>query len=95
MKKFLIPLFSLMLLISTADYSMAASARFEEPSGPEYLFDIVFLRPVGVLSTVVGTAAFIVSLPISIPTRTADDAAEKLVFAPYHYTVTRPLGRIK
>ncbi len=95
MKKFLIPLFSLMLLISTADYSKAQSMRIEEPSGPEYLLDIVFLRPIGLFSTVVGTAFYIVSLPISIPTQRADDAAEKLVFAPYNYTFKRPLGTLK
>lgn len=95
MKKFFIPLFSLMLLFSTADFSKAASMRIEEPSGPEYLLDIAFLRPIGLFSTVVGTAFYIVSLPISIPTHKADEAAEKLVFAPYHYTFTRPLGSLK
>ncbi len=95
MKKFLILVFSLTLLVSTADFSKAASARIENPSGPEYLLDIVFLRPVGFVSTVLGTAAYVVSLPISIPTKKADKAADKLVFAPFNYTFTRPLGSIK
>ena len=92
MKKFLILVFSLMLLVSTADFSNAASARVEEPSGPEYLLDIAFLRPVGLFTIVVGSAAYIISLPISIPTKRADEAAEKLVFAPFNYTFKRPLG---
>lgn len=95
MKKFLILLFALTLLVSTADYSKAADVQFKEPSGPEYLLDIVFLRPVGLFTTVVGTAAYVISLPISIPTGSADEAAEKLVFAPFNYTFRRPLGTLK
>ena len=94
MKKFIILVFSLMLLVSTADYSKAATTRVEEPSGPEYLLDIVFLRPIGLVTTVFGTAIYVVSLPISIPTKSADKAAEKLVFAPYEYTFHRPLGSL-
>jgi len=95
MKKFIILVFSLTLLVSTADYSKAASARVEDPSGPEYFLDIVVLRPVGLVTTVIGTAVYIVSLPISIPTKSADKAAEKLVFAPFDYTFKRPLGVLK
>lgn len=95
MKKFLILVFSLMLLVSTADYTRAASAKVEEPSGAEYFLDIALLRPVGLVTTVLGTAIYVVSLPISIPTSRADEAAEKLVAAPFNYTFKRPLGTLK
>lgn len=95
MKKFLILVFSLTLLVSTADYSKAASVALEDPSGPEYMLDVAFLRPIGLFATVLGTAVFVISLPVSIPTGSADKAADKLVFAPFNYTFKRPLGVLK
>jgi hypothetical protein len=94
MKKFLILVFSIMLLVSTADYSKAASTRIEETSSPEILLDIVFLRPLGLLSTIVGTSVFLVSLPITIPTKSADEVASKMVYAPFNYTFRRPVGTL-
>ncbi len=101
MKKFLILVFSIMLLVSTADYSNAAtnnsnvtSLGVEETSSPMMVLDVAFLRPLGLVSTVVGTAIFIVTLPISIPTKSADDVASKMVYAPFNYTFRRPIGMI-
>lgn len=92
MKKFLILVFSIMLLVSTADYAKAANMKAVEASSPEILLDVVFLRPFGLVSTVVGTAVFLVTLPISIPTKSADNVASKMVYAPFNYTFRRPIG---
>lgn len=64
----------------------------EEPSGEAVLADAVIVRPVGVLATVLGTAAFIVSLPFTIPSGSVGTAAKALVGAPAHYTFIRPIG---
>ena len=59
------------------------------------LLDVFLLRPLGIAATVLGTAAFIVALPFSLPTRSADDAAKALVVKPATYTFARPLGQVE
>ena len=59
------------------------------------LLDAFLLRPLGLAATALGTAAFIVTLPFSLPTRSADDAAKALVVKPARYTFARPLGEVE
>ena len=67
-----------------------------EPPNPvgAMLLDGFLLRPLGLAATVLGTVAFIATLPFSLPTRSADDAAEVLVVKPAKYTFARPLGEV-
>ncbi len=55
--------------------------------------DLVVVRPLWFVATVLGTAAFIVSLPITILGGNSGEAAQKRVVAPAKYTFTRPLGK--
>ena len=64
------------------------------PAG-RMLVDAFLLRPLGLAATVLGTATFIVTLPFSLPTRSADDAAKVLVVKPAEYTFARPLGEVE
>lgn len=59
------------------------------------LLDAFLLRPLGLAATVLGTAAFVVTLPFSLPTRSADAAAKVLVVKPAKYTFARPLGEVE
>ena len=59
------------------------------------LMDAFLLRPLGLAATVLGTAAFVVTLPFSLPTRSADDTAKALVVKPARYTFARPLGEVE
>jgi hypothetical protein len=54
--------------------------------------DVLVIRPVTLVGTVLGTALFIVSLPFSIPSGSVKMTANKLIVAPFKYTFTRPLG---
>lgn len=72
-------------------YDQEQSRR--DPSSGEMFVDAVFGRPLGLLSMVFGTAAFVVSLPFTIPSHSTDEAAKALVRAPTTYTFKRPLGR--
>ena len=63
-----------------------------DPSAEAILADIIVLRPVGFVATVFGTILYVISLPVSLPTRSADTVAQKLVVAPARYTFARPLG---
>lgn len=92
------------LLVSTSVVQAAESSTMQEPLVKEIpaqeatastmLFDLVVLRPLGLVGTVLGTAAFVVSLPFSLPTKSTDEAAQKLVVDPATYTFARPLGQI-
>jgi hypothetical protein len=69
--------------------------RTEDVSAEEMIVDGLLLRPGGIVATVVGTAVFVVTLPFSIPTRSVDKAAQKLIVDPAKYTFVRPLGQIE
>ena len=64
----------------------------EDRNAPAMMFDLVVLRPLGLVATAVGTAFFIVTLPFSILGGNTGEAASKLVGAPLKYTFVRPLG---
>ena len=83
-------------LLFTWAVSPALAAREgwsrQEASGVAMGFDLVVLRPLGLVATVGGIALFIVSLPFSALGGNTDEAANKLVKAPFNYTFSRPLG---
>ena len=69
--------------------------RTEEVSAETIIVDGLLLRPGGLVATVVGTAVFVVTLPFSIPTKSVDKAAQRLVVDPARYTFVRPLGQVE
>jgi len=66
-----------------------------EPSGEEVLADAVLVRPVGLLATVFGSVAFVISLPFTIPSGSVGTAAKKLVGGPAYFTFIRPIGEFE
>src|SRR5574341_750177 len=70
------------------------TARGGDVSAEAILVDGLVLKPAGVLATLVGSAAFVVTLPFSVPTRSVDKAAQKLIVDPARYTFIRPLGQV-
>jgi hypothetical protein len=64
-------------------------------SGGAMLLDALFLRPLGLVSLVGGTALFIVTLPFSIPGGNTEQAANRLIADPAEYTFGRPLGQLE
>lgn len=79
-------------LLGLAAPAGAQALRSEEPGGGMMLFDMIFVRPVGLAATVVGTAAFIVSLPFTVVAGDVNEAGKTLVRDPFLYTFERPLG---
>ena len=74
--------------------SALAQEYFEtrEPGGDAMMYDMVVMRPVGLVATVVGSAVWLISLPFSALGGNVDTATEKLVKEPAAYTFKRPLG---
>jgi len=72
-------------------YDQEQSRR--EPSSGEAFADALLGRPLGLVSMALGAVAFVVSLPFTIPSHSADQAAKVLVRVPTEHTFKRPLGR--
>lgn len=88
-------LYATSLVHASEDSSYTLASRSDgDVSAEAILADGLILRPAGVLATLVGTVAFVVTLPFSIPTRSVDKAAQKLVVDPARYTFVRPLGQV-
>ena len=60
--------------------------------GTDMMVDLLLVRPVSLVGSVIGFAGFLVSLPFTAPTGSAPDAARALVGTPLEYTFNRPLG---
>lgn len=60
--------------------------------GSDMLIDLVVMRPIGLVTTVIGAAAFVVALPFTVPTGSVEESARMMVGKPAEYTFNRPLG---
>ena len=68
-------------------------AVFIEPgSGEAMVLDAFVFRPIGLATTLIGGAAFVVSLPFTVLGGNVDEAADKLIVEPIDYTFKRKLG---
>jgi hypothetical protein len=74
--------------------SAVAQEYFEakEPGGGDMIYDMLVLRPIGTVATVIGSAFWLVTLPFSALGNNTDAATKKLVKEPAAYTFQRPLG---
>ena len=65
-------------------------------SGPlEAIVDVVVVRPGCFLATVIGSAFFVVSLPVAAVSRSIPQTADTLVVKPAKATFTRPVGDLE
>ena len=63
------------------------------PSGIAMAADLLIVRPVSLVATVLGAGLFVLQLPLSvIQGEPPNDAARKLVVEPAQFTFSRPLG---
>ena len=77
------------LLLPTSGYSATVE---EQPSALAMAGDAIFVRPVLLGMTILGTAVYIVSLPFSALGGNMDEAGETLVIGPAKATFVRCLG---
>ena len=84
------------LLVATlpamADEADSISAA---PSAEAMAFDLVVVRPLGVVATIAGTVLFVASLPIDLLAWNIHDPAQRLVVEPARFTFTRDLGEMR
>jgi len=77
----------------------AAAARYRDTLEPErtggtMMADTFLIRPFMLVSTIVGAATFIVTLPFSALGGNVGEAGKTLVVDPARYTFVRPLGEL-
>lgn len=72
--------------------ALADSTGKEEGDDISIALDLVMLRPIGLVATVIGTVAFVASLPIALPTGSVGKTFTALVKEPAKYTFVRELG---
>lgn len=80
------------VLTAAPAVSVAEVRTVEPPSAAAMGIDLLLLRPLGAVSTVVGSGLFVVSLPLSAVGMNTNEAAMRLVGEPARYTFVRPLG---
>ena len=70
-----------------------ASGRASENSGPlTVTVDALVVRPGCLVATVLGSAVFVVALPVAAISKSVKKTAATLVVKPANATFTRPLG---
>jgi len=67
-------------------------AMAAEKDSASVVTDIIIVRPACFLATLLGSAFFVVSLPISATSRSIKSTGHILVATPARATFTRPLG---
>ena len=84
------------LVCTTSGFSaLAQEKEYEKDATMEgMIVDFVFLRPMGIVTTALGTGFFFASLPFSVPTGSLGVAFKKLVAEPAIFTFARPLGDV-
>jgi hypothetical protein len=65
---------------------------FETPTAAGMAADLVLVRVFGLAAIVTGSVLLVVSLPFTIPSKSVNTAAKKLVVGPTKFTFVRPLG---
>ena len=85
MRKIVVTLFVAIALIAASGPAFGGDAGV-------ITADILLLRPICLVGTVLGTAMFVVALPFSIPSGSVKMTAKKLIVEPFKYTFTRPPG---
>lgn len=56
------------------------------------LFDVLILRPMGIVSCVVGVATAVVAMPFAITSGAGYEVGDKLITEPVEFTFKRPIG---
>jgi len=63
-----------------------------DAGAPRIVFDVAVLRPLGLVQSVVGVAAFAIFYPVSLLTGGSDDVLRACITGPFDQTFRRPLG---
>jgi len=95
LKKLASPLLAACLLVTSATASAAVDDNPWDDSHPSALAmttDLVILRPLGTVATLLGSVMWVVAAPFTLPTGSGTEAYDVLMKEPAIYTFYRCLG---
>lgn len=78
--------------VGSSAFAGSAGIDSGRPDGAAMAVDVAVARPVGLVSTILGSAVFVVSLPFSALGKNVNQSYDLLVISPARYTFDRPLG---
>jgi len=81
-------------IIAFTIFAFSSVSLAATPSAGAVVSDVLVLRPLGFAGTILGSAAFVVSLPVTLAIHKVDRAEKILVQEPHEYTFERPLGQM-
>ncbi|GAB5412684.1 MAG: hypothetical protein Cons2KO_02870 [Congregibacter sp.] len=85
----------LLIALLVAPTAWSQGSIDENPNAFQMTGDLLVARPIGVAMTVVGAAAFVVSLPFTLLAGSVSESAETLVLGPAEATFVRCLGCVE
>ena len=86
---------SVFLLTATVSPALAQDSEADSDiTAASMIGDLFVLRPLGLAATILGTAFFFVTLPITAAAGNTEVAGEKFVKEPGKFTFNRPLGKL-
>jgi hypothetical protein len=65
----------------------------EKPTGGMMMWDTLFMRPIGMVATALGSVVWLVSLPFAALGGNTGESTQALVADPFEWTFGRPLGQ--
>ncbi|HUL42630.1 MAG TPA: hypothetical protein VLV32_12120 [Burkholderiales bacterium] len=92
-KSLLCALASVFVLLTATLARADEYSDYDQPSGETMGEDLVIVRPLSLVATVLGTATWIIALPFTIPSGSVGASAKALIVEPAQYTFGRPLGQ--
>ena len=78
--------------VSTLLASVNSSSAASHNDPAMVVADVIIVRPMCFVATIVGSVFFVISLPVAATSGSVHRAADALVVSPAHATFTRPLG---
>jgi hypothetical protein len=91
MKKLIVILLAFCLMLPSA----VAFAEVEDDNdGAGMIVDTLVFRPLGAASLVIGSTAFVLSLPFAFLTGSVDKTYNELIKEPFDHTFVRSVGNI-
>lgn len=91
MKKTLTAAVAALLLATSLPVYAAHQADGETPES-KVAYDVLLMRPFGLVAVGAGAVAFVIGLPFTALLGESGRSAEELVVAPFNHTFTRPIG---
>lgn len=84
----------ILILAILVGSSLPAAHAFEDNTFEAVAADMIVVRPFSFVATVLGSALFVVSLPVAAVSDSVGETAEALVLTPARMTFTRPIGEL-